>query len=97
MVNEVSIINVRKVSVQNYEEEQESAPWLEKDASYWNGLYAPLILGVCILTTSILTLIPRHNSIAYQEYWFEMAIILIFFFSSSSTLSYVMEVFIYMD
>ena len=34
---------------------------------------------------------------AYPEYWFEMAIILVLVFSTTSTISYVTEVFIYMD
>ena len=97
MVHEISVINVREVPEQDEGEETERMATLAQDASYWNGLYIPFILGVCILTTSILTLIPRHNSIAYPEYWFEMAIIFVVFFSTNSTLSYVMEVFIYMD
>ena len=30
-----------------------------------------LILGLCVLLTSILTLIPRHNSMIYPQYWYE--------------------------
>ena len=40
--------------------------------SYWNGLHVFSILGGCALAMSALTLIPRHNSILYQKYWYEM-------------------------
>lgn len=39
------------------------------DASYWNALYYFVILIISILTTSMLTLFPRHNSIAYPKFW----------------------------
>ena len=32
------------------------------------------ILGLCVLLTSILTLIPRHNSMIYPQYWYESMI-----------------------
>ena len=39
---------------------------------YWNGLHVLGILCTCALGMSILTLIPRHNSIIDQTYWFEI-------------------------
>ena len=40
--------------------------------NYWNGLHVISILCSCSLTMSILFLIPRHNSIIEQSYWFEV-------------------------
>ena len=40
--------------------------------SYWNGLHVFSILFGCGLAMSALTLIPRHNSILDQTYWYEM-------------------------
>ena len=40
--------------------------------SYWNGLHVFNILGGCALAMSVLTLIPRHNSILDQTYWYEI-------------------------
>ena len=97
MASKASVINVSEISPPSQIKEAEISSNIPTNASSWNVLYIPLILGVCILTTSILTLIPRHNSLAYPEYWFEMAIILVLVFSISSTVSYVMGVFIYMD
>ena len=97
MASKVSVINVKEMSQPSQINEAEINNNIPTNASYWNALYVPLILGVCILTTSILTLIPRHNSLAYPEYWFEMAIILVLAFSISSTVSLVMGVYIYMD
>ena len=42
--------------------------------SYWNCLRVFVILGACACTISIMTLIPRHNSILDQKYWMEMSI-----------------------
>ena len=39
--------------------------------SYWNSLYGMLILITCTLYSTFLTLIPRHNSILYPDYWYE--------------------------
>ena len=41
------------------------------DVSYWNALYGLLVVGACVLNLSILTLIPRENSIIHPEYWYE--------------------------
>ena len=40
----------------------------EGNVSYWDGLHVFSILGACALVLSIQTLIPRHNSIIYQNY-----------------------------
>ena len=46
--------------------------------SYWNGLYLIVVLAISILMTSILTLIPRQNSVFYPIYWYEIALMYIF-------------------
>ena len=42
--------------------------------TYWEGLHIFSTLCACGLAMSILTLIPRHNSILEPMYWFEMII-----------------------
>ena len=44
----------------------------EGDVSYWNGLHVFSILGACASVLSIQTLILRHNSIIYQNCWYEV-------------------------
>ena len=44
-------------------------------ASYWNGFYGVLLLVTCIAFTSIVTLIPRQNSILYPEYWYQAVVL----------------------
>ena len=44
------------------------------DAAYWEGIHIFSIFFACGLAMSILTLIPRHNSILEPEYWFETTI-----------------------
>ena len=75
MGRNISVINVQAISPEDEPRGQEISVVNIKNASYWNALYVLLILGISILTTSIFTLIPRHNSMAYPEYWFEMAIV----------------------
>ena len=41
---------------------------------YWNGLHVLTILFTCGLGMSIPTMIPRHNSILEQKYWYQILI-----------------------
>ena len=43
--------------------------------NYWSGFHVFTILCCCGSAMSILTLIPRHNSIIEQSYWFEIQIV----------------------
>ena len=43
--------------------------------NYWSGLHVFTILCCSGLVMSILTLIPRHNSLLDQSYWFEINIV----------------------
>ena len=43
-------------------------------SSYTGGLHVFTILCCCILAMSILTLVPRHNSILEPAHWFEVNI-----------------------
>ena len=45
------------------------------NCSYWNSLHSLSILFACILYTSCLTLFPRHNTILYPDYWYELLIL----------------------
>ena len=42
------------------------------DQTYKSAVHVLSILGCCGLVMSILTLIPRHNSIVDQSYWLEV-------------------------
>ena len=63
-------------------------------AGYWNCLYGLLILFACILYTSVLTFIPRHNSILYPDYWYE-AMILFIGISIRNTALTIVELYIF--
>ena len=54
-----------------------------KDASYWNSLYTLVAFIPFTVLISASLLIPRKNSIIYQEYWYEG--IPLFLFGKSST------------
>ena len=62
--------------------------------SYWDCMYSLLILFACVLYTSVLTLIPRHNSILYPDYWYE-AMILFVGISVRNTALTVTELYIF--
>ena len=42
-----------------------------KNASRWSSLYIILILAACIANMSLLTSIPRKDSIIFPDYWYE--------------------------
>ena len=65
--------------------------------SYWNSVYYLVILVISIIPTSLLTVFPRHNSIAYPNKWYEMFIIYILFFGASVTFKQVVEVVMYLN
>lgn len=43
--------------------------------NYWSGFHVFTILCSCVLAVSILTVMPRHNSIIDQSYWFDINIV----------------------
>ena len=45
---------------------------VESNFKYWHGLHVLSILCCCSLAMSVVGLIPRHNSIHEQSYWFEI-------------------------
>ena len=58
--------------------------------SYWSGLHVFSILCCCGLAMSIMTLIPRHNSMIDQSYWFEINIL-------TATVYFIMTAMIVVD
>ena len=48
------------------------------DVSYWNGFYILAALGICIMYSCLLLIIPQHDVIQHPQYWYE----LIFIFTS---------------
>ena len=50
----------------------------ENDASYWNFLHIGTIICISVTQLTLVMLVPRHNSIIYPSYWFEMPILLCF-------------------
>ena len=51
---------------------------IENDASYWNLLHIGTIICISVIQLTIIMLIPRHNSIIYPFYWFEIPIATLF-------------------
>ena len=48
---------------------------IEIDASYWNLLHIGTIICISVMPLTIVMLVPRHNSIIYPSYWFELPIL----------------------
>ena len=79
MERSVAVINVRECqSIKEIEDhieensnENEVGDNGRKDASYWNSLYALVAFIPFSVIISASLLIPRKNSIIYQEYWYE--------------------------
>ena len=78
-------MTTEKISVIHGEEatEKQSSIWKNgrmecksdnPNINYWSGLHVFTVLCCCSLAMSVLTLIPRHNSILEPAYWFEVNI-----------------------
>ena len=52
------------------EENVQDSPW--NDAAYINGLHLFSVIGVCIILSSPVILIPQHDAIQFKEYWYEI-------------------------
>ena len=61
-------------------EQKDDRPNIAQKISYWNGLYAFVILGVCIACTCTITMIPRHNIFEHPEFWWESIFLSTLFF-----------------
>ena len=48
----------------------QNARWM--NVSFINGLHIFSIVGVCILLSSPVTLIPQHHAIQLPSYWYEV-------------------------
>ena len=88
--------NITTITVQEIEgNEQESAEKENKDEtirpSCWNMLHLITIIGASSLTLSTQLLIPRHNSIYYPNYWFEVPLLISFVASFGLTMRYILE------
>ena len=53
-------------------EDEKDAKW--KTANFINGLHAISIVGVCIILSSPVILIPQHDAIQSPGYWYELLI-----------------------
>ena len=78
MNNSVAIIKVSECSPNGKTEEVNMTPDDKsdkynaiEDARYWNSLYTLVALGAFIVNASLVILIPRQNTIVYQEYWYQ--------------------------
>ena len=95
---EVSRTNVREFCANNdHNTKDKEMTRIKSDISYWNALYFVVILALSILITSILTLIPRHNSVLYPFYWYEIAIMYILVIAATTAFSHILEFFIYLN
>ena len=94
----ISIISLRNISPQKengkIDRNKKNRNLKTTNVSYWNGLYIFGILGTCIMLVSTQTLIPRHNSIIYPRFWFEvnLPVSIHIFLSSIGT---VLDIFIF--
>lgn len=66
-----------------------------KDPSYWNIMYIFVILVGCTIETSIVTMIPRHNTILYPEFWYEPMILVVLTVFLRLAVATIMELFIF--
>ena len=58
--------------------------------NYWSGLHVFSVLCCCGLAMSIITLIPRHDSMIDHTYWFEINIL-------TATICFILTAFMVLD
>ena len=68
---EREVQSIASISQENPQEEEDYQPRAVQKIGYWNGLYAIVILGICVACTSTITMIPQHNIFEYPEFWWE--------------------------
>ena len=66
-----------------------------KNASRWSSLYIILILAACIANMSLLTSIPRKDSIIFPDYWYEGLIFVFAAISFQGSWNHITELFIF--
>ena len=51
-----------------------NAPSISEKVSYWHGSYVIGVILGCVIFNAVITVIPQHNVIKEQQYWFELPI-----------------------
>ena len=101
MEDTISVINVPESSPQKESEDEfkteskTETKTISSSVSYWNFLYILVMLVGCLLATSVVTLIPRHNSIFYPEYWYEPMVFCILTVGLRFALATIAELYIF--
>ena len=63
--------------------------------SYWNFLYVWLISVGCLSAASHVTLIPRHNTIFYPEFWYESIVLFVSTVCLRLTIATIAELYVF--
>ena len=101
MADTLSVISVTDSLPPN---KQEDNPQFEKDentkdisdgVSYWNILYFLVIVAGGFAAVCIVTLIPRHNTIFYPEFWYEPMILFTVTICLRLTFATILELYIF--
>ena len=99
VVNSVAVIEINERSsiAQSNENFQGNRYNLieTRNASRWRSLYIFLILAACIANTSLLTLIPRKDSIIFRDYWYEGLIFVLTAILFLGSWNHITELFIF--
>ena len=67
---------------------------IKNDASYWSFLHIVTIICISAIQLPIVMLVPRHNSIIYPSYWFEIPV-LQFYICIALTVNIIMSIYLF--
>ena len=98
MEDQISIIYVKDSSLEQGQQSIVSEEVNEKiveKRSYLNAMYIFVIVGSCTVLTSVVTIVPRHNSILYPTYWYEPMIMMSMTFLVKGTANVMLDCVIY--
>ena len=96
--NQVSIfcVNSEKMEdgVQRVDTTSTEIKTIKNDASYWSFLHIVTIICISAIQLPIVMLVPRHNSIIYPSYWFEIPV-LQFYICIALTVNIIMSIYLF--
>ena len=77
MVDQIAVISVQEIRSNYQGSEAKVKRDLPNQPNYWHMLHLVTIIGITTLFLAPQTLIPRHNSIYYPNYWYEINVVIV--------------------
>ena len=67
-----TVIIVKEKGDDGIENQADDNNRTSEEVNYVNGLHIFSVLGICVLLSSPVVIIPQHDAIQFPEYWYEL-------------------------